>query len=186
MRELSPWKYLPWEALPMFQTCHCTECFWNSSFWVSLGASGMFFCTTSVITNVGPLNMYLSLEIAKCGEWSRRSCWSHKFLFSNLVLRKIKQGTSLVTQWLRICLPMQGTRVRALVREDPTCRGATKPVHHNYWACTLEPTCHNYWSLCATTTEACVPQILKPACLEPMLRNKRSHRSEKHVHHNKE
>ena len=29
---------------------------------------------------------------------------------------------------------MQGTWVRALVREDPTCRGATKPVHHNYWA----------------------------------------------------
>ena len=41
-------------------------------------------------------------------------------------------GTSLVAQGLRICLPMQGTRVRALVREDPTCRGATKPVHHNY------------------------------------------------------
>ena len=41
-------------------------------------------------------------------------------------------GTSLVAQWLRICLPMQGTRVRALVREDPTCCGATKPVSHNY------------------------------------------------------
>ena len=27
---------------------------------------------------------------------------------------------------------MQGTRVRALVREEPTCHGATKPVHHNY------------------------------------------------------
>ena len=39
---------------------------------------------------------------------------------------------SLVVQWLRICLPTQGTRVRALVREDPTCHGATKPVHHNY------------------------------------------------------
>ena len=25
-----------------------------------------------------------------------------------------------------------GTRVRALVREDPTCCGATKPVCHNY------------------------------------------------------
>ena len=24
------------------------------------------------------------------------------------------------------------TRFRALVREDPTCRGATKPVSHNY------------------------------------------------------
>ncbi|KAJ8783498.1 hypothetical protein J1605_009203 [Eschrichtius robustus] len=39
---------------------------------------------------------------------------------------------SLVAQWLRICLPVQGTRVRALVREDPTCHGATKPVRHNY------------------------------------------------------
>ena len=54
--------------------------------------------------------------------------------------------TSLVAQWLRIHLPMQGTRVRALVRvqEDPTCRGATKPVRHNYRACALEPASHNY------------------------------------------
>ena len=43
---------------------------------------------------------------------------------------------SLVVQWLRVCLPMQGTRVRALVWEDPTCRGAIRPVSHNYWACT--------------------------------------------------
>ena len=41
-------------------------------------------------------------------------------------------GTSLVVQWLRIHLLMQGTQVQALVREDPTCQGATKPVHHNY------------------------------------------------------
>ena len=39
---------------------------------------------------------------------------------------------SLVAQWLRIRLPMQGTRVRALVWEDPTCREATRPVSHNY------------------------------------------------------
>ena len=39
---------------------------------------------------------------------------------------------SLVAQWLRICLLMQGTRVRALVWEDPTCRGATGPVSHDY------------------------------------------------------
>ncbi|KAJ8795365.1 hypothetical protein J1605_018380 [Eschrichtius robustus] len=31
-----------------------------------------------------------------------------------------------------IRLPMQGTRVRALVQEDPTCSGATKPMRHNY------------------------------------------------------
>ena len=41
-------------------------------------------------------------------------------------------GASLAVQWLRICLLMQGTRVRALVWEDPTCRGATRPVSHNY------------------------------------------------------
>ncbi|KAJ8795232.1 hypothetical protein J1605_002856 [Eschrichtius robustus] len=39
---------------------------------------------------------------------------------------------SLVAQWLSICLLMQGARVRALVWEDPTCRGATRPVSHNY------------------------------------------------------
>ena len=41
-------------------------------------------------------------------------------------------GTFLVAQWLRTHLPMQGTRVQSLVREDPTCCGATKPVSHNY------------------------------------------------------
>ena len=39
---------------------------------------------------------------------------------------------SLVAQWLRIRLPMQGTWVQALVREDPTCCEATKPMRHNY------------------------------------------------------
>ncbi|KAJ8776863.1 hypothetical protein J1605_015040 [Eschrichtius robustus] len=68
-------------------------------------------------------------------------------------------GASLVAQWLRICLPVQGTRVRALVREDPTCRGATKPMCHNFRACALEP---------------------------PVLRNKRSHRNEKPAHRNEE
>ena len=41
-------------------------------------------------------------------------------------------GASLVAQWLGVHLPMQGTRVRCLVQEDPTCCGATKPVRHNY------------------------------------------------------
>ena len=41
---------------------------------------------------------------------------------------------------------MQGTRVWALVWEDPTCHRATKPMHHNYWAYALEPASHNYWT----------------------------------------
>ena len=71
---------------------------------------------------------------------------------------------------------MQGTRVRALVREDPTCRGATKPARHNYWACALEPASHNCW--------ARVPQLLKPARLEPVLQNKRGHHNEKPARRN--
>ena len=46
--------------------------------------------------------------------------------------QKMFHRISLVVQWLRTRLPMQGTQVRSLVWEDPTCRGATKPVRHNY------------------------------------------------------
>ena len=49
----------------------------------------------------------------------------------HLTLIKL-QGASLVAQWLRIRLPMQGTRVGALVQEDAACRGATEPVRRNY------------------------------------------------------
>ena len=54
---------------------------------------------------------------------------------SDLLSIKLDGRASLVVQWLRICLLMQGTRVRALVWEDSTCQGATGPVNHNYWAC---------------------------------------------------
>ena len=46
-------------------------------------------------------------------------------------LKELRDRTSLVAQWLRIRLPMQGTLVRALVQEDPTCRRATKPMRHS-------------------------------------------------------
>ena len=49
-----------------------------------------------------------------------------------LLNHKKERGASLVAQWLRVCLPMQGTQVRTLVWEDPTCRGAARPVSHNY------------------------------------------------------
>ena len=63
------------------------------------------------------------------------SSWHGGWLASKCMIQKWARQASLVAQWLRICLPMQGTQVRALVWEDPTCRGATRPVSHNYWAC---------------------------------------------------
>ena len=61
---------------------------------------------------------------------------------------------------------MQGTGVRALVQEDPTCRGATKSVCHNYWAWALEPA-HEPQLLSPRA-----PQLLQPVFLEPVLHNK--------------
>ena len=63
------------------------------------------------------------------------AAWPKIFIFlikKNFFLTiKNKGRASLVAEWLRIHLPMHGTRVRALAREDPTCRGATKPVCHS-------------------------------------------------------
>ena len=94
-----------------------------------------------------PMFMAALFAIAKI--WKQPKCpstdeWIKKwyiyiYIYTMEYLSTIKKnkqkGASLVAQWLRIYLPMQGTRVRALVWEDPTCRGATRPVSHNYWAC---------------------------------------------------
>ena len=49
-----------------------------------------------------------------------------------MIVKIVKRWTSLVVQWLRISLPVQGTWVRSLVWEDSSCHGATKPVSHSY------------------------------------------------------
>ena len=74
---------------------------------------------------------------------------------------------SLVGQYWRLHLPVQGTRVRSLVQEDPTCHGAAEPIHHNCWACALvpgaattEPVCRNYWNPCVREPHA--PQEKPP------------------------
>ena len=51
-------------------------------------------------------------------------------IFEEIIVKNFPRA-SLVAQWLGVCLLMQGTRVRALVWEDPTCRGAAGPVSHN-------------------------------------------------------
>ena len=54
---------------------------------------------------------------------------------------------SLVAQWLRVCLPMQGTRVRARVQEDPY-------VPRSSWAREPWPLSLRVRSLCSSTGEA--------------------------------
>ena len=54
---------------------------------------------------------------------------------------------------------------------ESTYQGATKPMHHNYWAPALQPECWNYWG---------------HHSLEPVLHNKRSCHNENPVHHSEE
>ena len=79
--------------------------------------------------------------------------------------KNIHYWASLVAQWLRVCLPMQGTWVRALVWEDPTCHRATGP---------------QLLELCLWAT------ITEPVRLEPLLGNKRGRDSERPVHRDEE
>ena len=63
------------------------------------------------------------------------------------IIQKESCRASLVVQWLTVCLPIQGTRVQALVWEDPTSRRATGPVSHSCWIC---------------ASGACAPQEERP------------------------
>ena len=57
-------------------------------------------------------------------------CEDSPELNNSYEIKNTEFRASLVAQWLRVRLPMQETRVRAPVREDPTFRGAAGPVSH--------------------------------------------------------
>jgi len=70
-------------------------------------------------------------------------------------LRKRKR-TSLVVQWIGIRLPPQGTRVRSLVWDHPTCWGSTKahaPHLLNLPSRVAATEAHMPWSPCLSTRE---------------------------------
>ena len=62
---------------------------------------------------------------------------------------------------------MQGTRVQALVREDPTCLRATKPVCLQLLSLTSRSREPQLLSLRATTTEARAPTARAPQQEKP-------------------
>ena len=69
-----------------------------------------------------------------------------------------------VARYWRICQPVRGTQVQCLIREDPTCQGAAKPVCHS-----MEP----------VPSSPGAQEPLKPRTLEPMPCSRRSRSSEK-------
>ena len=70
---------------------------------------------------------------------------------------KNSPGTSLVVQWLAVCLRVLETWVRSLVQKDSTCRRATKPGSK-----LLKPACpgaHTPQQKEATARRNCMPTI---------------------------
>ena len=88
-----------------------------------------------------------------------------KFKPSHLSVHKHREGFPGGTV-VKVCLPMQETWVRSLIREDPTCCRATKPVRHSRRAGALEPGSCNYGALAL--------DIRGPSALEPRLRSKKT------------
>ncbi|KAJ8778771.1 hypothetical protein J1605_013448 [Eschrichtius robustus] len=112
-------------ALPLAGTT-CLRCLPCSGplLWGDIGLTPWAFPRPNRVRNEAK-----ELRLLCAEDEQSRTCWMTAF--------RLLKG-------LRIRLPTQGTRVRALVREDPTCRGATKPVRHNYRGYALEPVSHNY------------------------------------------
>ena len=74
-------------------------------------------------------------------------------------------------QWKITCLLMQGRGLGSPAQEDSTrCRPA-KPIHHSYWASSLQPRNPNSW--------AHILQLLTSDCPESVLCDKGSQHSEK-------
>ena len=93
--------------------------------------------------------------------------WVGSFLQSDCLLKVVLgfPGSSVVKN-----LPADAGDMGSIANPggSQSC-GAIKPMHHNYWTCTLQPRSRNCRS---------------PRALEPVLHNKRSPCSEKPVHCN--
>ena len=89
---------------------------------------------------------------------------SHETKRSLLFGTKAMTNLDSVLESIGITLPTKIHIDQSPVQEDSTCHRATKPVHHN---CRVH-----------------LLQLLKPAYLESMLCNKRSHHNEKPMHGN--
>ena len=88
----------------------------------------------------GPVQAQVQGSTVYICEASSQSKWWHthylhpQIFFSIFVNppSKLPCQASLVAQWIRIHLPVQGTQVQSLVQEDSTCCRATMPACHNY------------------------------------------------------
>lgn len=124
-------------------------------------------CRSSVGgTGLKPRRGSTLLFIRVLGKTGLLPYWaSHGTQSPSKVLFERAWGTSLVVQWMELCLPTQWVWIRSLVQEDSACRKHLKALCHNCYAC--------------------VPQLMRPTCPGALLRNRSGH-NEKLMHHEEE
>ena len=121
----------------------------------------------------------ISLNECYCFLWSiyqySRCCGVPTRVF----ISEMKTWTSLMVQWLRIYLPMQGTQVRSLVLEDSSCCGTKKSMSCNYWA-------HTPQQLKPSHARDCAPQQEKPLQWNPHTTTRENPRAATNTQHSQE
>ena len=83
--------------------------------------------------------------------WFWSLCWDH--IFNNIWLLNTSQSLLKIHMWrfpggwvVKNSPANAGDVGSPLIREDPTCHRAAKPVWHNYRACALGPGSHDSWA----------------------------------------
>ena len=99
-----------------------------------------------------------------------------KFCILSVVTIKHNSWTSLVAEWIELCLPMQRTWVQF---EPLSGKIAYAVKEQSPWPQVLK---HSQPRATHCNQRACVLQLPKPRCLESVLCNKRSLHSEKPEH----
>ena len=74
--------------------------------------------------------LFLAVLGLHCCTWAFSSCGRQGLL--SVVVHRLLIVVASLARGLRISLPAEGTPVRSLVGEDPTCHRATKPASHSY------------------------------------------------------
>ena len=100
---------------------------------------------TSILNSSGSLTFFffaLNTKVQSSNTASHSFYWAdpewtpeaNLLICFRLLFQKKSNKISLVVQWFRICLPRWATWVWSLVWENPTCHGATRWAHWNYWS----------------------------------------------------
>ena len=114
------------------RSCHLqTDDFTSFSFWILFFPAELLW-----ISSMLNRSDESSLSSRKFPVHLLCCCWLERsvYFFQIQLISKTCCRTSLVVQWIRICLPVHGTQVKCLVWENSTCLRATKPMCHNYWS----------------------------------------------------